>query len=319
MAHGHGAIRVFMPPHRDLHIMEPVGILRDLAARALIPHGIVLGDDPRLLHTQHLSEMRAEPRDEGGVRVRRPHHNPVVVRGKEPLGQVPIGRRHFRDPGQCPLFGQSGLHRVRQARADRPRASGEYAGMRVTPHCCHARWTCVGQLWSTWPPTSSVCQEPPVGAPEPRAPQPATSSWSRYRPASRHAPVARARGNADGPAPVPGLIQGHQAERLLDRHRAGRWGVRDADPAPPRPPPPHPGHSSGETSVRCSLTSPPPSCGSVVVAAHTAPQIASVSRVVRSPVSWWPALRAHPPPDRARATQTGQMCAIYMESRKDLP
>jgi hypothetical protein len=29
-----------------------------------------------------------------------------VILREEPLGQVPIGRRHLRDPGQRQLFGQ---------------------------------------------------------------------------------------------------------------------------------------------------------------------------------------------------------------------
>ncbi len=44
--HGQGPIRIFMDPHGDLHIMEPVGILWDLQTQALIAHGVVLSHDP---------------------------------------------------------------------------------------------------------------------------------------------------------------------------------------------------------------------------------------------------------------------------------
>ena len=45
MEQGHGAIRIGMDPHRDLHVMESVEILRNLQAQAPIPHRIVLGHD----------------------------------------------------------------------------------------------------------------------------------------------------------------------------------------------------------------------------------------------------------------------------------
>jgi len=35
MEHGQGPIRIFVHPHRDFHIMEPVWILRDLQAQPL--------------------------------------------------------------------------------------------------------------------------------------------------------------------------------------------------------------------------------------------------------------------------------------------
>ena len=64
--HGQGPIRLFMDPHRDRHLMEPGGILRDLQGRPLLPHRILLGHDPLLGHTQNLGEVRADPEEEGG-------------------------------------------------------------------------------------------------------------------------------------------------------------------------------------------------------------------------------------------------------------
>ena len=68
MEHGQGPIRLFMDPHRDRHLMEPGGILRDLQGRPLLPHRMVLGHDPLLGHTQNLGEVRADPGEEGGDR-----------------------------------------------------------------------------------------------------------------------------------------------------------------------------------------------------------------------------------------------------------
>jgi hypothetical protein len=86
--------------------MEPVWILRDLQDRALIPHRIVLDHNPLVLHTQNIGEVYADPQDEGGVRFRRPHHKPGIMLREKVLGQIPIGRRHLRDPGPRQLFGQ---------------------------------------------------------------------------------------------------------------------------------------------------------------------------------------------------------------------
>jgi hypothetical protein len=77
MEHRQGTIRIVMHPHRDLHVMEPMGILWNLQTQALIPDGVVLGHDPLLLHSQDFGEMRANPRDVGGARFRRPHHTPT--------------------------------------------------------------------------------------------------------------------------------------------------------------------------------------------------------------------------------------------------
>lgn len=65
MEHGQGASGILVDPDRDLHVMEPVRVLRNLQAPALIPHRIVLGHDPRFLHAQNISEVCADPRDEG--------------------------------------------------------------------------------------------------------------------------------------------------------------------------------------------------------------------------------------------------------------
>jgi hypothetical protein len=54
MEHHQGSLRIGVRPYRDLYIMEPVGILWDLRAQALIAHGVVLGHNPHLLHTQDL-------------------------------------------------------------------------------------------------------------------------------------------------------------------------------------------------------------------------------------------------------------------------
>lgn len=86
MEYAQGSICIGVDPHRALHIMEPVWILLDLQAQALIVLGVVLGHDPLLLHTEDLGEVRADPRNEGGARFGRPHHTPVVILGEEPLG-----------------------------------------------------------------------------------------------------------------------------------------------------------------------------------------------------------------------------------------
>jgi hypothetical protein len=45
--------------------MEAVEVGRDLQMPALMPHRIVVGDDPLLVCTQNLGEVRADPRDKG--------------------------------------------------------------------------------------------------------------------------------------------------------------------------------------------------------------------------------------------------------------
>ena len=109
MEHAHGPIRIFVDPHRDLYLMEPVRILGDLQTQALIAHRVVLGHDPLLVHTQDLGEGRTDPRDEGGARFCRPHPTPLVRLGEELLGQVLISRRPLRNPSQGQLFRPSVL------------------------------------------------------------------------------------------------------------------------------------------------------------------------------------------------------------------
>lgn len=94
-----------MHPHRDLHLMESVGILRDLEPLAVIVHGVVLGHDSLLLHTQNLGQGRADPRDEGGAGFGGWHRKAPVVGGEKLRGQILVGRRHLRDPGEGQLFG----------------------------------------------------------------------------------------------------------------------------------------------------------------------------------------------------------------------
>ena len=84
--HGQGPIRIFVHSHRDLHVMEPMGVLRDLEALAVRVDGVILGHDPLLVHTQDLGEIRADPRDEGGTRFGRSYHKSVVILGEKLLG-----------------------------------------------------------------------------------------------------------------------------------------------------------------------------------------------------------------------------------------
>lgn len=106
MEHGQGASGILVDPDRALHVMEPVRVLWDLQAQALIPHRIVLGADPLFLHAQNLSEVCADPRDEGGAGFGCRHRKAPVVGREKLLGQIPVGRRYLRDPGQGQLFGQ---------------------------------------------------------------------------------------------------------------------------------------------------------------------------------------------------------------------
>jgi len=104
--------------------MEPVWILGNLQTQALIPHRVVFGHDSLLVHAQDFSEGGADPRDEGGTRLRCPHHTPSMMLRENVLGQIPVGRRPLRDPGQGQLVGQPVLQGAEGAR--RPaRASGE--------------------------------------------------------------------------------------------------------------------------------------------------------------------------------------------------
>ena len=99
MEYRHGSIGIFVHPHRDRHIMKPVRVLRDLQVRAVLVDGVVLGHDPRLLHTQDFGEGGSDPRDAGGARLRGPHHTPSMMLRENVLGQRPVGRRPLGDPG----------------------------------------------------------------------------------------------------------------------------------------------------------------------------------------------------------------------------
>jgi hypothetical protein len=92
MEHRQRPIRIFMDSHRDLHIMEPVRVLRDLQPLAVIVHGIVVGDDAFVLHTENLGEVRANPRDEGRPDFGGRHRKARVVGREKPLGEIPVGR-----------------------------------------------------------------------------------------------------------------------------------------------------------------------------------------------------------------------------------
>jgi hypothetical protein len=50
-----------------LHIREPVRIGRDRETPALIAYGVIVGDDPLLVHTEDRGAVRPDPRDEGGA------------------------------------------------------------------------------------------------------------------------------------------------------------------------------------------------------------------------------------------------------------
>ncbi len=54
MEHGQGPIWIFAHPHRDLHTMKPMWVLRDLQPLTVIMHGSVVGHDAFVLHTQDL-------------------------------------------------------------------------------------------------------------------------------------------------------------------------------------------------------------------------------------------------------------------------
>ena len=141
---------------------------------------------------------------------------------------------------------------VRNARSDRPRASGEYAGIIVIPSCALARPNCVGWRLST---------VPPAAGPAPPRPRPATGSSPTYscvrpRPAgtryknAAHSSLDAPSGTAP-PAPGPHPPE-HTASRL------GSAAYRVTRPTPP----PHTARSSAETSA-CRPPAPaPPRLGS---------------------------------------------------------
>jgi hypothetical protein len=86
--------------------MESMRVGRNLQAQALIPHGIVIGDDAIFLHAQNISEIGTDPRDEGRARLRGRHRKAPVV-GREKLGeQIPVRCRQVRNPGERQFLGQ---------------------------------------------------------------------------------------------------------------------------------------------------------------------------------------------------------------------
>ena len=82
-------IGIFIDPDRDLHIMEPVHVGRELKAPALIPHGIVIGDAPFFLHAENLRKVRPNPWDEGHAGFRRRHRKAPVVGREKLLREIP--------------------------------------------------------------------------------------------------------------------------------------------------------------------------------------------------------------------------------------
>ena len=90
MKHREHTIRIRMDSDRDLHIMEPVSVWRDLQALTLILHGIVVGHDALFLDTEPIGEASPNPRDEGGPRFRRRHGKAPVVGGEKPFSEILI-------------------------------------------------------------------------------------------------------------------------------------------------------------------------------------------------------------------------------------
>ena len=121
---GQGPIRIGVAPYRDLHLMEPVGVLWDLQAQALIPHGVVLGHNPRLLHPQDFREVRPDPWDEGGARLCGPPLNRALWCGRKRSVRYRLAAALSVIPASANSLGRRSC-RVRKARSERPRASGE--------------------------------------------------------------------------------------------------------------------------------------------------------------------------------------------------
>ena len=107
-AHGTrpGFPRVFVHPHRDLHIMEPVRVLPDLQRRTLIPHRMVVGHDPLFLDTEDIGEAGPNPGDEGGVCLLGGHLKLPGEGRQELIPQKPIRCCHVRDARQGPFVRQ---------------------------------------------------------------------------------------------------------------------------------------------------------------------------------------------------------------------
>ena len=112
MKHRQGLIGIGMHPHCHLHIMVSMPVLGNLETAPLIPHGVIVGHHPLLLHTEDLGEVRATPGHEGRARLRRRHGKPLVVDRNEPVAEELIRRRHVRDAGQRQFFRQPVLQRA---------------------------------------------------------------------------------------------------------------------------------------------------------------------------------------------------------------
>ena len=115
MTHRPGPRWILVHPDRDRHLMESVRVWWDLQRGALIAHRSILGHDARVVHAYHICAVRPDPRDEGRARFGRPYHKPVVLGREDARGQIPVGRRPLRDPGERQLFGQSILERPEHA------------------------------------------------------------------------------------------------------------------------------------------------------------------------------------------------------------
>ena len=132
MEQSQGPIRIGVHPHRDLHILEPLWVLRNLPAEALIPHRIVIDHDPLLLYTQDLGKgwpvhaMKAAPGSEA------PTINRVLCCGRNRSVRYGLAAAISVISASANSLGSRSC-RVRKARSDRPRASDEYAEMSVPP------------------------------------------------------------------------------------------------------------------------------------------------------------------------------------------
>ena len=123
---------------------------------------MVRGHDALVLHTQAPGEGRADPRDEGGARLRRPPPHPLVMRREDLLGQVPIRRRPLRTPRQGPLVRQSVRHGADGACRPTPRFRRRGGNQREAPLLPRAGY--LGQPTRV-PVATGRLRVPGVGAP----------------------------------------------------------------------------------------------------------------------------------------------------------
>ena len=96
-----------MDSDRALHRMEPVSVGWDLQALALIPHGLVVGDDALFLDPQPIGQTGPHPRHNRGARFRGGPRNAPVGGGDDPLAEKLIRGSHVRDARLRQLVGQS--------------------------------------------------------------------------------------------------------------------------------------------------------------------------------------------------------------------